>query len=884
MTNKELIAEIGSLRKALAERNKYDALTASILHLVKADLPTSVLMRDAVSCIAETIGFEAVGLRLREGDDYPYYQTRGLTKEFIRLENSLCPDPEHVSPKRNQGGEPILECVCGAVLQNRVNRAESFVTEYGSVWTNSNTELLADRPELRAAIRGNCVRAGYESSALIPLRFGTTTYGLLQLEDKRPGLFTKDTLPSLELVALHLSLALSQRQSLEELRDAHKNLELLVTQRTHVLADREERYRALFQGSQAVMLLVDPSTGEVVDANPAACRYYGYALEEIRSLTIDQVNTLPMTDILTRLAEARDLRLERFQFRHRLASGEIRDVEVSSSPVSLGGRVLLYSIVMDITERKRAEEALRIGQAHMAMSMEMAAMGHWQLDVSSRVFHFSDEFYALYATSAEREGGSTMPAEKYAKEFIHPEEAGKVVEEVEKLLVASEPNYFRQVEHRIIRRDGVIRDILVRFIAIRDEAGHIVKTIGVNQDITERKLVEATLLNAKEAAETANKAKSEFLANMSHEIRTPLNGILGMLQLLQTTTQDDEQKEYVLTAIRSSKRLAGLLSDILDLSRIEAGKMCIRNERFELSTLKDAVSDLFDLTARDKGLSLEFELDERLPGVVVGDESRIRQILFNLVGNAVKFTQTGSIKVEASPLATWDDKPYRVLFTVCDTGEGIADEQLKSVFEPFAQGESSYVRRYQGAGLGLSIVARLVRLLGGEISIESEAGVGTTVYLSIPFSMPPLHVQKPTGRTYPTTPGANLRILLAEDDSVTRLITKRLLEKAGHTVSVAVDGADALRSLEQNQFDLVLMDIQMPVMDGVEATRAILFQDRFAAIRDIPIIAMTAYAMAGDRGKFIGAGMTDYIAKPVDINALLEVISRVMAKQHAQGE
>jgi PAS domain S-box-containing protein len=425
------------------------------------------------------------------------------------------------------------------------------------------------------------------------------------------------------------------------------------------------------------------------------------------------------------------------------------------------------------------------------------------------------------------------------------------------------------------------RCFLVRKAVFLNAAGSVGGLIGMLVDITERKAMEAKLLEAKNLAEVANRAKSEFLANMSHEIRTPLNGVMGMLQLLETTDPTGEQKEFLQTAIRSSKRLTNLLSDILDLSRIEAGMMPVRESLFEIRSLKESLLDLFGVTVKDQGMEIEFAFDDRIPEVLVGDETRVRQILVNLVGNAIKFSTKGVIRIEAVALSKMADCIFRVLFIVHDTGEGIPEDQLDRIFEPFVQGENSYVRRYQGAGLGLSIVGRVVDLLGGGLTIESEPGKGTSVFVSIPLKMPASRVKLPgksdDGKSLQN--GGNLHILFAEDDAVTRTSIKKLLEKAGHHVTVAVDGLDALKKLEEDVFDLILMDIQMPKMDGLEATRNIRFQYRFESIRDIPIIALTAYAMSGDREKFIGAGMNAYVSKPVDIEALKKVIEKVMSRE-----
>lgn len=434
--------------------------------------------------------------------------------------------------------------------------------------------------------------------------------------------------------------------------------------------------------------------------------------------------------------------------------------------------------------------------------------------------------------------------------------------------------------YRLRRYDGEYRWIQDNGSPRFSSKGEFIGYIGHCLDITTRKMLEDELIQARNCAESANKAKNEFLANMSHEVRTPLNGILGMLQLLKTTEQTNEQKEYILAAIKSTNRLTRLLSDILDISRIEAGRLVLEEIEFEVKSQRDSVLELFDVAARQKGIDLKYSVDGKIPSKIIGDEARLQQIIFNLVGNAVKFTERGFVRIDVSLLSLHScESSIRILFTIEDTGIGIKEGAVKDIFEPFVQVEGSYVRNNQGAGLGLSIVRKLVSLMGGNLCISSAEGDGAIFYVSLPFKIHTMQENGYKSVTYSrntTSSYAPLKILFAEDDAISLLSGSRLLEKYGFVVSIARDGREALQRLKDQEFDLILMDVQMPIMDGVETTKIIRKSTSLGVKSKIPIVAMTAYAMAGDKEKFLAAGMNDYISKPVDNDSLLAVIGKVL--------
>jgi two-component system sensor histidine kinase EvgS len=401
------------------------------------------------------------------------------------------------------------------------------------------------------------------------------------------------------------------------------------------------------------------------------------------------------------------------------------------------------------------------------------------------------------------------------------------------------------------------------------------------RDITQNNINLKSLIRATKQAEIANMAKSEFLANMSHEIRTPLNGIMGMIQLLDGTSVGAEQTKYIELAVKSCNRLTRLLSDILDLSRIEADMMEIHESKFRFADLRSSILGLFAVESLTKAVTLKCIIDPTIYPEVIGDEERVLQILFNLVGNGLKFTNEGSVIVEIIPLKSEKNDDYRVLFTVSDTGIGIHEDNLDDLFKPFVQIEKSYTRKYQGAGLGLSIVKKLVHLMGGSIDVDTVVGEGTSMNVVLPFKKSVESNMSQYQYSLKIKEKQKLRILVAEDDPSNQFAMIKLLEKAGYEVTLAENGEQAIDLLKIHDFDCILMDVQMPLMDGLEATKTIRSSADLGPKKDIPIIAMTAYAMSGDKETFLKYGMNDYIGKPVRMDDLAVTLDRVTAFGHS---
>ena len=515
-------------------------------------------------------------------------------------------------------------------------------------------------------------------------------------------------------------------------------------------------------------------------------------------------------------------------------------------------------ITENITERKQAEQALERKDALLGAMLRNLPFDFWARDMEQHVIMQSDESVRLWGDLRQ-----DQVLDRRTEDQWHSNNrrilAGEVISEESLLVTRSEgPRIFHNI------------------VAPIREGDQSLGVLGINIDITERKQAEEALINAKDQAEAASRAKSTFLANMSHEIRTPLNGMLGMLQLLKGGGLSGEEEQYVEMATRAGRRLTSLLGDILDLSRIESGRMPLNLQSFALSDLLTAMAETFSPLRFEKDIAFSLKVDADIPPMLIGDEIRVRQILFNLVGNAIKFTDKGEVRVEVTRLLPLPTGSVRMLFIISDTGIGIPDAKVNQVCSPFTQVSEDYTRAHQGAGLGLSIASHFVDAMDGTLTFDSTEGVGTSVYLMLPFGLADQTDTLPAWKPGREDSGrSRLKLLLVEDEEINRLSAQLGLKKMGHTVDTACNGLEALEALRKSTYDCVLMDIQMDVMNGLEAARSIRGGGSGVIDPQVPIIAMTAYAMTGDREKFLEAGMNDYIAKPISMEALMGALGKV---------
>ncbi len=660
--------------------------------------------------------------------------------------------------------------------------------------------------------------------------------------------------------------------------------------RRAALRASEARYRAMFEENPSVQLLIDLDTGAVIDTNPAACAYYGYTREHMREMNVTEINTSLCGDTATTFEQYRTEKKHQTQCVHRLADGQLRDVEANLCYFKADGRNCLYAIVQDITRRKRALEALQASEASLRAITDSAQDAILMTDPQGRLTFWNPAAEKIVGyTRDEALGRNAFELLISAKDRDLFQGMFKRFLETGKRATKSE-----FIEMTALRKDGshVLVEVSLAGIPLED-GWH---SISLVRDITERnrakeELVEInkqlveTMTRANELAkqsQMANIAKSDFLANMSHEIRTPMNGVIGMTGLLLDTDLSEEQRRYAETVRISGESLLSLINDILDFSKIEAGKMSLEDLDFDLQELVEDLASTLALRAQEKGLELLYSIPTEVPTLLRGDPGRLRQILNNLVSNAVKFTQVGEVAIRVT-LESEDDNAVMLRFSVRDTGIGIPSEKIGLLFEKFTQADTSTTRKYGGTGLGLAISRQLAELMGGEVTVESRVGKGSE------FSCTVRLTKQAEGAKAPASELADLRnvhVLIVDDNATSREILTSYLSSWGMRSAEVADGPAAIQMLLHaldvgDPFQLAVLDMQMPVMDGEMLGRAIKANERLAKTG---MVMLTSLGMRDNANVFREIGFEACLTKPVRNQELKRSLAQALMDKGKAGK
>jgi PAS domain S-box-containing protein len=679
-------------------------------------------------------------------------------------------------------------------------------------------------------------------------------------------------------------------QQIERERQLRRELEAILAQKNREI-ERLERERLVYTGADRYRSIVEDQTelicryvpnGIMTFVNEAYCRYFGKQREELIGYSfmpmIPEEDRVRMQAAIAALSQENPISV--IEHRVILPDGEVVWQHWTDRAIfDRQGRIIeIQAVGQDVTERRRTEDDLRAATLRLSAlitNLQAAVLVENEQRQIILVNQMFCDMFNIPAPPGDLVGADCSDSAEQSKAmFADPEE------------------FVRRIDEILLERREVVGEELLLADGRTFERTYIPIFLGSNyhghlwqyRDITDDKLAAEALAQARDRALEASRLKSEFLATMSHEIRTPMNGIIGMSELLLDTPLNEEQREFTQTVFNEARALLTILNDILDFSKIEAGRLLLDETDFEPSAVVESVSALMALKAGEKDIALNTTIAPRVPRIVHGDAGRLRQVLVNLTGNAIKFTHRGKVALQVS-LAAQDAEDVFLRFEVCDTGIGIPQAVSERLFEPFMQADGSITRKYGGTGLGLAISKRLVELMSGEIGVVSEEGKGSTFWFTMQFrrvegSADTVSSQENSQsdlqtNSFEEVPMTGLHILLVEDSASSRKLAALQLKKLGHAVYTATNGLEAVAAYKQNAdaYSLILMDCQMSDMDGFAATRAIR-QLEHSSGRHIPIIAMTASVMEGDRDKCIAAGMDDYVSKPVQLGRLNEAIER----------
>ncbi len=631
--------------------------------------------------------------------------------------------------------------------------------------------------------------------------------------------------------------------------------------------ESEKKYKAMVEEASDVVYTCDYK-GDFIFVNHRSKELTGYEPGELMGKSFVY---LVVPEMLKEVSEFYGKQFKErtpetiFEFQILQKGGKKKWVEQTVALVSEGNRIKDFQcIVRDIEVRKKLEQELFENRQKFQTLFDSSPFGIavFELD-PGRILDANTAYLNMVGFTREEAIGHT-PMEL---RIIDATQRARIVDQVKK------EGSMKNQEQIMYHRSG--RPIICLFSNQLIELSGKPYSLVLFTDITERKRLETQLIIAKDEAEEATKAKEMFLASMSHEIRTPMNGVIGMANLLADTKLDIEQDEYVKGIKDSSQRLLTIINDILDLSKINSGKITFENEPFNIRELIKNIAFTLGIRAKEKQIAFNAHVDEVLPEYIIGDSVRLSQILWNLGGNAVKFTEKGSVNLDVS-IKSQNSEATCITFTIKDSGIGIPQERLSVIFDPFVQADVSTTRKYGGTGLGLNIAKKLVDLQGGTIDAESKLGGGSTFSFTIEFKKYNAQLQEETQVAVGKTKDLKgLNVLFVEDNKVNQRVGERTLVKWGANVAIAENGKIAINMLNEKSYDLILMDLQMPEMDGVEATQYIRKSMKLP-VSQIPIIAMTASAYRGEYNKCIEAGMNDYLSKPFKPEELYSMITNLI--------
>ncbi len=635
------------------------------------------------------------------------------------------------------------------------------------------------------------------------------------------------------------------------------------------LAKSEKYYQHIFALSNDGILIADAETGKFVDANNRIGTIFGYTMEEFLSLSMPSIHpekNLPELHELFHAMARGELR-----FATNLPclkkDGSIFYADLNAMALEVNEQKLMVGFFRDVTERRAQELEIRRSHDRLEQALENSGQAWWEWDIIESFTKASASWWKMMGLP----GDTNENAFPVWLESMHPDDRNMVLKGLEDAMTSGVSS---DTPYRSLDKSGRVRWFRSRGRVIeQDEEGKPLKLAGMIQDITAEKKHEDELLQAKHLADAANKAKSTFLANMSHELRTPMNGVLGLTQLLQETALNDLQQEYLSDIKQCGESLTNILGDILSLATIEAGKLTLHPRPFRLEEIFREIQLLFRSEASRKNIAFHLKISEAICDHQYGDPLRIKQILINLVGNAIKFTHQGSVTLRASSECS---KEVCILnFSIEDTGIGIAENRQQAIFQAFEQADMSMTRNYGGTGLGLAIVDQLLKLMQGTITLNSIPGEGSVFHVSLPLARSPsinTEANEAAPEFHPNR--KDLQILVVDDEEINLRVMSSFAAKMASLVASATSGQEALGLFDTQHFDVVFMDVKMPGLDGIETTKRIRqFEEKNNRPASV-IIAVTAHALEEDRERCLQAGMDDYIAKPVGLAKLQLMVAK----------